>query len=142
MRAGRFNAERACVRERVHATREKEGNKQLGDEKGARREGRKERPRKRVSLTNATWARGRRVIITHLSPVGSESPWNRPVGPRWAPRVAHRQPAAPRRGSASFSHLLRLWLRQRDCFFYTLMILTDYVCTCVYLCVYVRVYIL
>lgn len=28
-------------------------------------------PRKRVSLTNATRGRGRRVIITHLSPVGS-----------------------------------------------------------------------
>lgn len=29
---------RACVRGYVHATREKEGNKQLGDVKGARRE--------------------------------------------------------------------------------------------------------
>lgn len=49
-------------------------------------------PRKRVSLTNATRGRGRRVIITHLSPVGSaslvESVGGAPVGPRRGPRSA------------------------------------------------------
>lgn len=126
---------RACVRagEGICYTREKEGNKQLDDEKGTRGEGRKKQPRKRVSLTNATRDRSRRVIITHLSPVGSGSPAmesasGTPLGP------AHRAPAAPRRGSASFSHLLRLWLHQRDHFFYTLMIFTDYLC--VYVCVF------
>lgn len=100
IRARRFNAERACVRERVCATREKEGNRQLGDEKGYE-EGRKKQLCKRVSLTNATWDRGRRVIITHLSPVGSGSSgigqWD-PVGPR-ALRADNRQhpvEAAPR----------------------------------------------
>lgn len=39
---------------------------------GDRRRGEKEtKSRKRVSLTNATRGHGRRVIITHLSPVGS-----------------------------------------------------------------------
>lgn len=107
MHIRRFNAEhacvRACVRERVYATREKEGNKQLGVEKGTRREGRKKQPRKRVSLTNATRDRGRRVIITHLSPVGSGSPGiaasgGTPLGPaRRAPTTRqHPVEAAPR----------------------------------------------
>lgn len=58
-----------------------------------RRRGEKEtEPRKRVSLTNATRGHGRRVIITHLSPVGSaslvESVGGAPVGPRRGPRSA------------------------------------------------------
>lgn len=54
-------------------------------------------PRKRVSLTNATRGRGRRVIITHLSPVGSaslvESVGGAPVEGLVQPSVAFMVPA-------------------------------------------------